>query len=123
MTLPPPDPDSRQVPPSVPDRLRMFPWFSWITAICLLCFVLCLLGAPITGYYKGPLARLARQLMMVGALLAPFASLFAAWLAMKRGERSQEKCRGGLVLALLACGLVTIGGVAALVDFIRGGHF
>jgi cytochrome bd-type quinol oxidase subunit 2 len=120
VTLPAPDSDSHPVPPSTPDRPRTFPWFSWISAICLLCFPFCVLGAPITSYYKGPLAKLTRQVMFAGAFLSPFAALFAAWLAMKRGERNEEKCRGCLVLAVSACAVVVLIAVAALVNFLRG---
>jgi hypothetical protein len=121
MNLPAPDPDSPQGSPSTQARLRAFPWFSWISAICLLCFPLCVVGVSLAGYYKSPLAKLARQIMIGGVYLAPFAALFAAWLAMKRGERNEEKCRGCLVLAAAACGLVVVSAVAVLVNFLRGG--
>jgi cytochrome bd-type quinol oxidase subunit 2 len=100
---------------------RPAPWFSWISAICLLCFGFCFLGAPITGYYKSPLAKLTWYVMATGVVLAPFAALFAAWLALKRGERNEEKTQGCFLLALVACGLVVTGAVMALVAYIRGG--
>ncbi|RYD66537.1 MAG: hypothetical protein EOP84_31130 [Verrucomicrobiaceae bacterium] len=99
---------------------RPAPWFSWISAICLLCLPFCFLGAPLTRYYKGPLAKLTGDMLMLGAMLAPFAALFSAWLAIKRGERTEEQRRGCLIVSAGACGLVAIGAVMALVNFIRG---
>ena len=101
--------------------IRSFPWFSAISAVCLLCAAFGFLGSPVvTAYHKGPLVQPTRRLMEIGAGLAPFAALYAAWLANRRGEGTVGDRRGCLLLSAGACGLVLIGAGIALVGFIRG---
>jgi gamma-glutamylcyclotransferase (GGCT)/AIG2-like uncharacterized protein YtfP len=104
--------------PGLSERLRRYPWFSLIGVICLVVFPMCFLLAPITSYYKSPLARLTRDVMLIGAVLSPFAAVYSLWLAKRRGERD------GLfgcvfTLALLACGIVAIGLIVTVLQAIR----
>ena len=104
--------------PSLVDRLRLFHWFTLIGLICLVSCPLWILAAPLTGYYKTPLARLARDAMILVAALSPFAALFSLWLAKRRGEK--EGLFGCLfVLAIIACSIVIFGLVMWLVVTIR----
>jgi len=101
------------------DRLRRFPWFTWIGLVCLVSAPLWLLGAPVAYHYLSPLARLFRGAMLLAAALSPFVSLAALWLARRRGERDGGLFGCLLTLALMASGAVAIVVVRVIADSIH----
>jgi gamma-glutamylcyclotransferase (GGCT)/AIG2-like uncharacterized protein YtfP len=94
--------------PGFSERLRRYPWFTLIGLICLISFPVWMLAAPVTGYYKTPLARVVGNAMALGGALSPFAAVFSLWLAKRRGER--DGLFGCLfVFAIAACSIVIFG--------------
>lgn len=104
--------------PGLAERLRRYPWFTLIGMICLISFPLWIVAAPITSYYKSPLARLTSNAMLLGGALSPFAAVYSLWLAKRRGE-SDGLFGCVYALALLACGLVVLLVIAAIIQSIR----
>jgi gamma-glutamylcyclotransferase (GGCT)/AIG2-like uncharacterized protein YtfP len=106
--------------PRLPERLRLYPWFTLIGLICLVSCPLWLVGASIpASHYKVPRAWYIDDAMAIGGLLSPFAAAFALWLARHRGER--DGLFGCLfTFALGACSLVVVNLFWWLIKAIRG---
>ncbi|MEK7952356.1 gamma-glutamylcyclotransferase family protein [Luteolibacter soli] len=104
--------------PDFSERLRRYPWFTLIGMICVSSSPLWMLAAPITGYYKTPMAGLVRDALVVGAALSPFAAVFSLWLARRRGER--DGLLGCFFVVAMAESVLAIFGLLAwLVQTIR----
>jgi gamma-glutamylcyclotransferase (GGCT)/AIG2-like uncharacterized protein YtfP len=104
--------------PDLSERLRRYPWFTLIGMICLISVPVWIVVAPITTYYKSPLARLIRDAMVLVAALSPFAAVYSLWLARRRGE--SDGLLGCIyTLALMACGLVVLLVITGIIKWIR----
>ncbi|MCW1887837.1 gamma-glutamylcyclotransferase [Luteolibacter flavescens] len=101
-------------------RLPLYPLFTWIGLFCFLCFpVLMLMASVATPRGMSPVAQTMIGLASIGGLLAPFASVYALWLAKRRGE--SDFMFGCLFwAAIVASAMVTFFLLEWLVGLIRG---
>jgi len=103
--------------PGFPDRLPLYPWFTWMGLICLLALPFLLLVNVLA--FASPLSGMVPKVAAIGALLAPYASLYALWLAKRRGEN--DFTFGCLLTAsIIASAVITLLLSHGLVSLLRG---
>ena len=65
---------------------RVFPWFTWIAAACVIAFPAGTVGAVLLELSKGGIPRIVSGVLDVIILGAPFAALGAIWFGWRARE-------------------------------------
>ncbi len=100
------------------ERPRQAPWFTVIAGMCLLAFPVCLFMAVDMGSHRSLMESLMAGMANLGAVLAPFAAMFAVYLAGGRRERGKG-IRAMIFACAFAAGILNIAG--AILWFMNAG--